>query len=336
MAKARIAFIGCGGVTELHAAAYLAHSDRIRVVAACDPVVDRASVLAQRFVGCKAFSGLTDAIQGSDWDVGVVCSPTPVRVPVVKELAAAGKHVFVEKPFADNIIDARAMVATCEENGVKIAVHQNFRYHYPFELARQAISSGDIGNVHTVLHRDLMFRQDAGWRTTTARHALAVMGIHWLDGFRWMLDDEASSVSAYLSSSPLIEATGDTEATVALQFRRGSTVSYMESFSYPERDLETIVIGDTGSLRLRQSELTEWIAAPAQGRPSATTHANPEGSNKPEATFRSIEELLKAIEGDYEPSNSGQDNIKTVELLEAAYQSASSGNVISLAAGGQG
>ena len=67
--------------------------------------------------------------------------------------------------------EARRTVEACASAGVQLAVHQNFRYHYPFDLARSLVRAGRIGRVMTVLHRELLFRTDSGWRASTERHA---------------------------------------------------------------------------------------------------------------------------------------------------------------------
>jgi D-apiose dehydrogenase len=267
-----------------------------------------------------------------------VCSPTPLHPQVVEELAAAGKHAFVEKPLADNLADAKGMVEACASAGVQLAVHQNFRYHYPFDLARSLIEAGRIGRVMTVVHRELLFRQDSGWRTSTERHALAVMGVHWLDGFRWMLADEPVSVLCTLASSPLIAARGDTEAVLQARFAGGANVCYVESFSCPDASLETNVIGEAGALRLGHTELHEWrhqTTPGSDGREGGGTvdaivHPNPCGSDKPAATFLALDQFLLALESETEATNSGRDNLRTMAFLEAAYTSASLGRPVSL------
>lgn len=329
MRKYKLAVIGCGGVARLHAAAYGGHPERVEVVAACDPVIDRAERLATRLSGCRPFPSVADANVGADWDIGVVCSPTPFHLEVVEQLAGAGKHVFVEKPMADNLADARRMVEICGSAGVQIAVHQNFRYHYPFDVARSIIRSGRLGQVQIVAHRELLFRQDDGWRNSTARHSLAVMGIHWLDGFRWMLDDEPVSVLCALSSSPLIKARGDTDAVVQATLARRTTVGYVESFSSMDTALETNVIAEHGTLRLNHTEIREWGSNWGPDHRNPVLHRNPCGDDKPEATFLALDQLLQALDSNTEATNSGRDNLRTVAFLEAAYRSAELGRPVS-------
>lgn len=327
-----VAVIGSGNVARMHSKAYAAHPDRIRLVAVCDPYAERAEE-AQRTYGFEqSFGSVEEMVQGADWEVGVVCTPTPIRREVVDTLAAAGKHVFSEKPFADSHKEAQQMVETCAAAGVSLAVNQNFRYHYPFDIARGVIAAGRLGNVLSIAHHDLQFRQDSGWRTEVARHALSVMGVHWLDGFRWMLNDEATSILCATASSSAIESSGETEALTQVAFERGTTASYVESFSSPFRKTETVVIGERGVLVLNYDGAA-LFDKDSRDEPRERWSAPYSGSRKPEATFITLNQLLTSLETGSEPSNSGRDNLKTITLLDGAYRSAGDGQIVLLQEG---
>lgn len=324
-----IALVGCGGVAQMHLEGYAAHPERVRVVAACDVDADRAEAAARRWSIPALFPSLQAMIEGAEWEVAVVCTPTPVREAVVQALAAAGKHLFVEKPLADSHEEAQRMVAACRSAGVRLAVDQNFRYHYPFDQARTLIAAGRLGAVHGIMHQDLFFRQDSGWRTDCPRHALSVMGIHWLDGFRWLLGSEARSLLCRTHASTAIECAGETDAHVQIAFRNGVTVTYVQSFSSPAPRTETRVLGDEGLLVLDYHGAALYQRE--TGREPVERWPNPfAGSNKPESVFVGLNHLLTALETGEEPPNSGRDNLRTVALLEAAYRAASDQRVVDL------
>ncbi len=328
----RVAVVGCGGVSAMHFRGFEAHPERVQVVAACDRQAGRAEQARDEFGFEMAFDSLEAMIDGAEWDVAVVCTPTPVREQVVGALASAGKHVFVEKPLADSLAEAEAMVAACVAEGVSLAVDQNFRYHYPFHIARDLIETGRLGNVISVALTDMMWRQDAGWRAQCPRHAMSVMGVHWLDGFRWMLADEASSVLCRTRSSVAIDCAGETDAVVNIGFETGPTVSYVQSFSSPIRRNETLILGEAGMLVLgyKAAELFEKNnpAQPAQRWDNIYA-----GDAKPQSAFKALNELLTSVEGGTDPANSGRDNLKTVALLDAAYRSAADGRAVTLKGG---
>jgi D-apiose dehydrogenase len=316
-----IAVVGCGGVSEMHLEGYARHPERVRAVAACDVDPARAEAAARRWGIPVVFPSVEAMIASAAWDVAVICTPTPVREAVVSELAAAGKHLFVEKPLADSLAEATRMVAACERAGVRLAVDQNFRYHYPFELARRLIAEGRLGAVLGITHQDLFFRQDLGWRTRQPHHALAVMGIHWLDGFRWALGSEARSLLCRTHASPAIDCLGETDAFLQIAFENGATAAYVQSFSSPLARTETLISGEKALLMLSYAG-TAFYQRGAAHQP-VETWANPyAGANKPESTFLCLDHLLTALETGQEPPNSGRDNLRTVALLDAAYRSA--------------
>ena len=326
-APPRIAIVGCGGVSRMHFAAYAGQTDRVQVVAACDPVPAlRAEVQAEYGVPAT-FASLEEMLAAADFDIGVVCTPTPVRRAVVTALAAAGKHVFCEKPFADTYDEAAAMVAAADAAGVRIGVNQNFRYHYPFDIARGVIAEGRIGRVTSIVHQDLMLRRDAGWRTTTTRHAFSVMGVHWFDGLRWMLQDEAVSVRAQQRSSPAIETAGETDITAIATFAGGTIATVTESFSCPVVRTDTVVIGETGALLLTYAGVKHYGHDKTVHGEWATPFP---GEAKPGATLENLVHLATAVAAGQDPVNSGHDNLHTIALLDAAYRAADSGQVVAL------
>ncbi len=329
MRQGKVAIIGCGGVSRMHFEAYVAHPERVTIAAACDPVPDLRNEVRAAYGVSQTFASVEDLLADTDFEIGVICTPTPVRRAVVEKLAAAGKHVFVEKPFAETYDEALDMVRLADATGIKIGVNQNFRYHYPFDVARGLIADGAIGNVINVIHQHLHVRHDRGWRTTTERHAFSVMGVHWLDGLRWMLRDEATAVTCEQRSSGAIAAAGETDITAQLTFTGGAMATVMESFSCPIRRSETIVIGETGALLLTYAGATLYHVAEPNVPKGEWATPFP-GERKPEATFKNLDILLSAIEDGTEPANSGHDNLKTIALLEAAYQAAETHAVVSL------
>lgn len=194
------------------------------------------------------------------------------------------------------------------------------------------IAKGQIGRVRGIVHQDIMLRRDSGWRMAAKRHALSVMGVHWFDGFRWMLGDEATSLLCTTYSSSAINAAGESDGFVQVTFGGGAVASLIESFSSPVSKTETVVIGDAGSLVLNYDGLARY-ALEHRGTPVEQWENPLRGRNKPEATFVDLNLLFTALEERTAPSNSGRDNLGTIALLDGAYRSAAEGRVVRFAAG---
>lgn len=327
MKSFKIAMVGCGNISRMHFEAYQPHPERIQIVAACDTNQASVDEKCQKYGIAQGFASLDEMIAHAEWEVAVICTPTHVRKPIVDRLAAAGKHIFVEKPFADSYGDAQHMVDTCSQAGVKIAINQNFRYHYPFETARRLIADGEVGSVVNILHQDLMFRQDAGWRIQLKRHALSVMGVHWFDGFRRILDDDAVALTCETRSSAAIDCAGETDAATLIRFAKGTFVSYIESFSSLTGGTETRVIGEKGELVFDYDQISLFDRE-HRATPRARWENPYRREQKPAASFEGLNLLLTALEEGGEPANSGRDNLKTIALLDSAYRSAETGKTI--------
>lgn len=319
----RIAVIGAGEVTAMHFEGFRTGTERVEVVAVVDPSQARRDWASRTYGVPNAYATLAEALESADFDVAVVCTPSHVRLETVRTLALAGKHILVEKPMADGSAEARALVDAAEEGGVHLAVDQNFRDFYGFELARDLIAENRIGPVRAINHRWLMFRTDEGWRNEQRHHALMVMGVHWFDGFRRLTGRDATRLLARTSSSPAVPAIGETDAMVHIEFG-DITVSYTDSFSSWISQWDTIVLGETGTLRIGDGRVV--IAGPDGKESFENVYARPGG--KPLSAYRALEHLLDAVESGIEPPNSGRDNLKTIALIDGAYQSAESGAVI--------
>ncbi len=328
MTSHNIAVVGCGGVSGMHFTGYAAHPDRVRVVAACDPVAERRDWARDTYGVSETFDSIEELLEHGGFTAAVVCTPSTVRESALKALAAAGIHIFVEKPMADTYAEAVRAVEVCADAGVLLAVNQNFRYHYAFGIAAGLVRDGAIGAVRSIAHQDLTFRQDKGWRIQSPRHALSVMGVHWFDGFRQLIGSDADQISCRTFSAPAINCVGETDASVSIDFG-AVPVSYVQSFSSRYSHTETIVVGESGTLRFDYGQLTRIDADKRE-----TVFTNPHsGPGKPESTFLGLAALLDAIENGDEPANSGQDNLKTISLLDGAYRSATERQPVRLTGG---
>jgi len=313
----RIAVVGAGGVSAMHFDGFRMRPDRIDVVAVVDPSAERREWAQSTYGVPHAFASIAEALAGVDFDVAVVCTPSHVRVESVRELAAGGKHILVEKPFADGIAEALELVRIADEAGVQLAVDQNFREHYGFELARELIQAGRIGRVRVINHRELMHRVDEGWRNDQPHHALMVMGVHWLDGFRRLIEGDADWLVARTFSSPSIPAVGETDANVQIHFG-DVTVTYTDSFASWITQWDTVILGDEGTLHISGGVIT--LAGPNGSEVFENELST--GENKPLTAYKALANLLDAVETGIEAPNSGRDNLKTVSLIDGVYRSA--------------
>lgn len=328
----KIGFVGAGHVTKMHLKGYSNHKDRVEVVAICDPNAEMVNERADEFDIPGRYSDVNEMISEGGIDVAIVCTPSPIRKNVLFPLIEAGIPVFVEKPFSDTLAEAQEIAEKANWHQVPVSVNQNFRRHHKFDFLRALVKENTIGKVEGIHFTSLFYRQDVGWRLQCERHAMSVMAIHWFDGLRRIADAEATSVFCQSYSSNAVNCLGETDATVQLQFENGIQVTFSQSFSSPFIKSDLIVFGDKGVL-VTKSDTIELY----QADPSGNANWNPSpvqtwnySMGIEEATFDGLNQLLTWIETGEPASNSAEDNLKTVELLDAAYLSAKERRIVGL------
>ncbi len=166
----------------------------------------------------------------------VLATPHSRHRAQVEAAAAAGKHVYCEKPFALAKADAQAMLAACARAGVTIAVGHHFRLMPSLVALRE-----EIGSFGTIMHVEGNYSHDwlaaqppGGWRSApeeTRAGGMTGMGIHLLDCFRDLVGP-MRRVSALSKRRALALATGDTTAAL-VEFANGATGTLATTLKTP-------------------------------------------------------------------------------------------------------
>jgi predicted dehydrogenase len=164
----------------------LLDSSRLKLVAAAD--VDPA---AEKFAGAHGLSFTTDTnelLVNSDIDAVILCTPHTLHCDQIIRAAAAGKHVFCEKPLSLTRADAMRAVATCNTAGVVLGVGHERRFEPPTLDLRKTVDAGELG---TLLQIEANFSQDKflslpanNWRLSerdAPAGPMTATGIHLLD-----------------------------------------------------------------------------------------------------------------------------------------------------------
>ena len=121
-----IGIVGAGAIVrEAHLPAYRKYG--MEVGGVYDRVTSRASEVAREFGVPRVFDRLDDLLSDPRITVVDIATPPEVRMPLVLEALAAGKHVLSQKPFATSIGNARTMIRADDESHLKLAVNQNAR-----------------------------------------------------------------------------------------------------------------------------------------------------------------------------------------------------------------
>ncbi|MBI3972839.1 MAG: Gfo/Idh/MocA family oxidoreductase [Chloroflexi bacterium] len=331
-----IGLLGCGRISENHLRGYrhAAALDGVgEIVALCDANPAVLEQQATKHEVATQYGRLEDLAADPRVDVVTVLTPPDVRCQVVVPLLEAGKHVLVEKPFAHTLEEAREMVDAAAANHRLLAVNQNYRWRADTLKLKELIDSGAIGRVVGIHQLHAMWRDEGpGWRRTTDYLALAVMAVHWLDRFRWLTGDEGATVYAATRSTGLLQSKGEDWAAVTVTFQHGTIAQLTEDWCSASRHhADSLLIDATeGSLVAKGTTITRY------GRRQGDEQQYEAAGAFPSTFAHSMRLLLQAIAEGGEPSISGRDNLGTMALLDGAYRSAATGDVIRLEPNGIG
>jgi myo-inositol 2-dehydrogenase/D-chiro-inositol 1-dehydrogenase len=138
-----LGLIGAGKIARIHAA-NLADLQGARLRAVADVVPEAALALA-READCEALGDSGELLARPDVEAVLVTTPPDTHVDVVVAAAEAGKHVFCEKPLAQDVAGAHRAVEACERAGVLLQVGYNRRFDVNFRAVRDAVRGGRVG-----------------------------------------------------------------------------------------------------------------------------------------------------------------------------------------------
>ena len=188
----RAASIGLGWWSGELAAAIQGRSDRIGVVSCYSRSADKRAAFADKF-GTGQHDSFKAVLADPDIDAIILTTPHSLHAAHIEQAAAAGKHVFVEKPFTLTANSGRAAAAACARAGVVLAVGHNRRFAPAAVALKRMIADGDFG---TLLHLEANFSAPGAlsytsdrWRANRVESpggGLAGLGIHMIDLLCWL------------------------------------------------------------------------------------------------------------------------------------------------------
>ncbi len=252
--KLRVGLIGAGrmGAALAHHLAYSVEG--VTFAAIADPNEESRESMAQRFRVPEAYRDHRELLQQSDVDAVVIVTPTSTHVEVVRDAAAAGRQIFVEKPLALTVAGCDEAIAAAEAAGVQLQVGFMRRFDPAYVAAKAKIDAGVIG-------RPVMIKSTGRdpWRTSlkyARREAsgglILDMAIHDFDAARWLMDSDVERTYAEGGCLvfPELAEVGDIDnAVINLRFANGGIgnvdVSRNAIYGY---DIRTEVIGSEGSV----------------------------------------------------------------------------------------
>ena len=337
----RIGLIGGGNITETHARAARAISG-VEIAAVYGTNSDKVRRLCREHGGTP-YEDFGAFVAHRPMDSVIIGSPSGLHATQGIAAAKQGLHVLTEKPIDISTSRADELIEAAKQAGVKLGVIFQDRTKADIQRLKSWIDRGLLGKPLLVDARVKWYRPpeyyaNSRWRGTLALDgggALINQGVHTIDLLLWLLGD-VSRVQAHMATQLHAIEAEDT-ATAILEFSSGALgLFHATTAAYPGYPRRVEISGSEGTVILEHDRIVAAdlrISDPtlvSQDEGNTNASASSPIVSDPSGHSRLIEDFLRAIETGRAPICDGREGRRSVELIEAIYESSRKGLPVGL------
>ncbi|MCD6219606.1 Gfo/Idh/MocA family oxidoreductase [Candidatus Calescamantes bacterium] len=314
--------IGCGNITLSRHLPTLKKMENVEVTALCDVDEKAVKKAGEKFRVKKCFQDYREMLK-EPLDVVLIALPTPLHAKVGVEVAEAGKHIYVEKPMALNLKEAKMMEEAVKRNKVKICIGHTQRFMSVSKRVKEIILKGEVGEIFKVKgsicnkvdwgkHKGSKWRRDP---KSIGSGPLMDLGCHLIDTFLHYLEDRVERVYGEEGKFLHKERISEDNFLLIMRFKKGAIGVIELSESQHFQDTTVEIDGIEGSIRY-----LIW------GQEINIYHKGKEEKIKLEeindAPYDLHSEFLKSIIEDKPSPVPLEEGMEVVRVVEAGYISA--------------
>jgi len=308
----RILFLGCGAATRLHSKLLVGQASVELAYASSDAA--RAAAFAREFGGVCAWGSYEDALADASSQVVLVATPTNTHAALTLNSLRAGKHVIVEKPAFMTSAEAEVVREAARLAQRQVFVAENYVYKPMAVDIREAIGSGELGDIRFVSINATRWQEAKGWRANaelSGGGALFEAGVHWIS-FAAQIGLEILDIRGWRVGA---RTGADRSSLVAIQYANGAmgTLAHSWELRGALRGARlSKVQGTRGSITF---ESNGFVSATSGTRPRIRAHfRDPLGYRAMHAAFL---HALRHGEEPYYTLDMATQDLRWLELAQA-------------------
>jgi predicted dehydrogenase len=338
--KFRLAIIGLGAAAQgIHLPA-CRQLPEVEVVGGCDVVAP------ERRFPFPVYDSLDKMLAELRPDILTIASPPQSHFELTRLALRAGCHVFCEKPFVSTLAEADEIIALSRARNRAVVVNNQFRFIRTHAIAREWIGKPEFGELRFLRAEQTFVVNDAteaGWRGADPQRTCKDFGIHALDLCRFFFGEDPWAITARmprpgglggpdLLNLLVLEFSGDRVAVIVLDRLCRGRNSYLDlRLDGSEAAIETSIggrielrVGASGTPLRFYSHFDAVLGGKAdlvrdgRSRRLATAPRNVFA----DATKQLLKAMLAALQRGETPPCCAEDNVRTLALMLAAYESA--------------
>jgi predicted dehydrogenase len=315
----KVACLGMGWWSDVLADA-IKRSGKLQIAACYSRSAEKRETFAKKY-GCRAARSYEEILEDRSIQAVINTTPNATHLETTRAAAAAGKHVFLDKPIANTIADARAITQACREAKVVLALGYQRRRESHFRWIRQRIGEfGKLVNAEANISRDRLGQIDlSSWRYTAEGMPGGVMlqiGIHYSDVLEYLL----GPVSAVTGRFVRLVLPGDNPdvASLILEHENGAQSTLNASYASASEYYLMNIYGKEASAYY---DLHQGLRYLRRGSKTPT----PVPAEKNDTIVEELEEFARAVRGETEPEMDGERSTASLAVILAGIRSAKEG-----------
>ncbi len=320
--KVKLGLIGLGGIGQLH----LKHAFMLKgaeVYAAAD--ISKNALETARELGVKnTFTDYSEMLKDPQLDAVVVALPTHLHLKCAVEAAEAKKHVFLEKPIAANVAEAKEIISSAESNSIKLMIGYPLRFNRHFAQLKQDMEDGLIGDVENanatyICAGPFVHRSDGHspapvpdwWFNTqlTGGGVLVDLGCHIINLMRWLLG-EVVDIKAQFGYRYGMDF--EDSAICLTRFSSGSLAAINVGWYSQDYLLRLDLLGSVRSASVRHMPPPTMRALYQMMTKGVSEFNQPH--------FDELQYFIDCLNNDTAPALNGYDGLRDLEAISKAYQ----------------
>jgi len=338
MEKLKFAVLGCGFWSKFQIGAW-SEIDGAELIAVYNRTRSRAEKIAEQFKVPRVYDSADDLFRNEKPDFVDIITDVDTHAHFVEMAVSHGiKNIICQKPMAPDFTTAKRMVKICSDAGAKLFIHENYRWQAPVRRFSQIVASGVIGKpfkARVSFLSGFPVFDNQPFLKELNHFILTDMGSHILDVIRFLFGECEELWCQTKAINKGIK--GEDLAVVMMKMESGMPVYTELSYaSVVEHDsfstLHILVEGEKGSVYLgpkfeirtttKDGTISEIVKFPSY------QWADPDYIVNHESGIHINRNILNDILGKGRAENTGEDNLETVRLIWACYESAVSGRII--------
>jgi predicted dehydrogenase len=318
----KVACLGMGWWSDVLADA-IGRSDKLSISACYSRSAEKRQKFAQKY-RCHAAGSYQEILDDPKIEAIINTTPNGVHRETTLAAAAAGKHMFLDKPIANTIADARALTDACRRAKVVLALGYQRRRESHFRWIKERIGEfGKLVNAEANISRDRLGKIDlSSWRYSAEGMPGGVMlqiGIHYTDVLEYLL----GPVKAVSGRFARLVLPGDNPdvASLVLEHESGALSTLNASYASASEYYLMNIYGKEASAYY---DLHQGLRFLKRGG----TRADPVACPRNDPIVEELEEFAAAVRGEAEPEMDGERSTASLAVLLAGIRSAKEGRQV--------